>query len=112
MSGTEHSLSSIVTMMQVLANINGGSFGVGSKAIGLHLAPAADSIRSPPPPMLTARPASSKAGPSSGGRGAAGNGGRLQQVQGSRGVADEPASPAHRGGVDINYLRMHDVRLG
>ena len=96
---------------QVLANINGGSFGVGSKAIGLHLAPAAHRIRSPPPPMLAARLDISRAGPSSG-RGIAGNGGRPQQMQGGRGALEEPASPVHRGGVDINYLRMHDVRLG
>lgn len=23
----------------------------------------------------------------------------------------EPPSPAHRGGVDLAYLRMHDVRM-
>jgi hypothetical protein len=86
----------------VLASINGGSFGVGSKAIGLALAPAADRIRSPPPPMLAqSRPngASSRAAALGGGRG-----GRTQQ--------EEATSPAHRGGVDIAYLRMHDVRMG
>ena len=93
--------------LQVLASINGGSFGVGSKAIGLALAPAADRIRSPPPPMLA------QSHPSGGSRGAAlgGKGGRAQQAQG-KGVPEEGASPAHRGGVDITYLRMHDVRMG
>lgn len=92
--------------LQVLASINGGSFGVGSKAIGLSLAPAADRIRSPPPPMLAqSRPNGSSRAP------ALGRGGRAQQAQG-KGVPEEQASPAHRGGVDIGYLRMHDVRLG
>jgi hypothetical protein len=41
--------------------------------------------------------------------------GRLASAGGSGGGMgrgrDEPPSPVHRGGVDITYLRMHDVRL-
>ncbi|CAL8466179.1 g5715 [Coccomyxa elongata] len=117
--------------MQVLSNINSGTFAVTGKSIGLMLSPAAEKVRSPPPPILAGgaksgaspnlaqggRPGSAEPRPraveSPGGRGRFGAASR--RLAGSSGGTQnfaEPPSPVHRGGVDINYLRMHDVRLG
>lgn len=38
--------------LQVLSNINSGTFAVTGKSIGLMLSPAAEKVRSPPPPSL------------------------------------------------------------
>lgn len=38
--------------VQVLSNINSGTFAVTGKSIGLMLSPAAEKVRSPPPPIL------------------------------------------------------------
>lgn len=56
--------------MQLLANINSGTFAVTAKSIGLMLSPAAEKLRSPPPPSLAGGPTAT-AGVSPGRAGAA-----------------------------------------
>ncbi len=110
---------------QVLAALEGNAPGASARSVGLLLAPAADRARAVPPPMLVSGranpPKPLNHGAPGGGPGASGStaAGRGATARGTPGQADrnaaaweEPASPAHRGGIDINYLRLHDVRLG
>ena len=110
---------------QVLAALEGNAPGASARSVGLLLAPAADRARAVPPPMLvsgranppkTLKQGAPGGGPgafygSAAGRGATARGAAGQAGRGA-GAWEEPASPAHRGGIDINYLRLHDVRLG
>lgn len=66
---------------QVLSNINSGTFAVTGKSIGLMLSPAADKVRSPPPPSLAG--ASLSAGSNTGA--AARSGALPNQAQGRAG---------------------------
>ena len=89
---------------------------VNSRSMGLLLAPAAEKVRSPPPPALASASGSYSHRPGSGQeRAAAQIAGRAGRLAGSgahlTGPIIEPHSPAHRGGVDINYLRLHDLHL-
>ncbi len=103
--------------MQLLSDINAGGLVVNSRSMGLFLAPAAEKVRSPLPPVLaTAQPGAQLgfARPSSGQERESflGRAGRLA----GNGVSivdpiTQPQSPVHRGGVDINYLRLHDLHL-
>lgn len=100
--------------MQLLSDINSGGLVVNSRSMGLFLAPAAEKVRSPPPPALASKPATSRPG-SGQERAAATMAGRAGRLAGSGanlvGPSIDPQSPAHRGGVDINYLRLHDLHL-
>ena len=103
--------------MQLLGDINAGGLVVNSRSMGLFLAPAAEKVRPPPPQALATAPPGARPGfawPGSeqvrvvslGQMGRlAGNG--VSPV----GPTTEPQSPVHRGGVDINYLRLHDLHL-
>jgi len=99
---------SLSVHMQLLSDINSGGLVVNSRSMGLFLAPAAEKVRSPPPPELaSSRPGSRQPGIAHirGSGRLAGSGVNLT------GPSIEPQSPAHRGGVDINYLRLHDLHL-
>lgn len=91
---------------------------VSSRSMGLVLAPAVEKVRSPPAPALAAatppgaQPRSVQpsgreqaAVPQRAAGGLAGSGPVLL------GALHEPQSPVHRGGVDVNYLRLHDLHL-
>ena len=102
--------------VQLLSDINSGGLVVNSRSMGLFLAPAAEKVRSPPPPAIASAPGSYPFRPGSGQeRAAAQMAGRSGRLAGSgvnlTGPSMEPQSPAHRGGVDINYLRLHDLHL-
>ncbi|KAK9804391.1 hypothetical protein WJX72_010740 [[Myrmecia] bisecta] len=83
--------------MQALQSLNSGTFGTSSgKLMGLSLVPAAERRR-----LQAAPPARSAV-----------QAAMLQQQQ--RASAPQhsmPSSPAYRSGVDINYLRTHDVHV-
>ena len=99
---------------QLLSDLNAGGLVVNSRSMGLFLAPAADKMRSPPPPALASVPGSARPG-SGQERAAAQTAGRAGRLAGSGanfvGPSIDPQSPAHRGGIDINYLRLHDLHL-
>lgn len=85
----QHAVSPASSRLEVLDRISTGSFSATGRSLGLTLAPGADRVRAPPPPSM-----------------AGGFGGGLQ---GGHGHGSN--TPAHRGGVDINFLRTHDVSL-
>ena len=117
---------------QVLAALEGNAPGASARSVGLLLAPAAERARAVPPPMLVSgrgnppktlqsgrggepnAPGSFYSRAAGRGMGGTSSSSRAQAWQAGRGAAawEAPASPAHRGGIDINYLRLHDVRLG
>ena len=91
---------------------------VNSRSMGLVLAPAAEKVRSPPPPALAASVppgARPRSGQPSGRERAAlpprTAGGLAGSGPAPLGALHEPQSPVHRGGVDVNYLRLHDLHL-
>ena len=101
---------------QLLSDINSGGLVVNSRSMGLFLAPAAEKVRSPPPPALASAPGGYPLRPVPRQERAAarmtGPAGRLAGAGANlMGPSHEPQSPAHRGGVDINYLRLHDLHL-
>ena len=99
---------------QLLSDINSGGLVVNSRSMGLFLAPAAEKARSPLPPVLAGGPSGARIG-SGQERAAAQMAGPASRLAGSgaafKDSSLEPQSPAHRGGVDINYLRLHDLHL-
>ncbi len=102
--------------VQLLSDINSGGLVVNSRSMGLYLGPAAEKVRSPPPPALASAPGSFPHRPGSGQERApaqlAGRSGRLAGSGANlTGPSTEPQSPVHRGGVDISYLRLHDLHL-
>ena len=103
--------------MQLLSDINAGGLVVNSRSMGLFLAPAAEKVGSAPPPALAtappgARPGFARPGP---GQERGASLGRMGRLAGNGlspvGPTTEPQSPVHRGGVDISYLRLHDLHL-
>lgn len=100
--------------MQLLSVIDAGGLVVNSRSMGLFLAPAAEKVRAPPPPALAtsaagARPRSGQAFQERAAQ--LPRGGRLAGSSANLAGSPEPKSPMHRGGVDINYLRLHDLHL-
>ena len=77
--------------LEVLDRISTGNFAATGRALGLRLAPGTERVRAPPPPSLS---------------GVAGLGSGLRS-----GHAPAGGSPVHRGGVDLSFLRAHDVSL-
>ncbi len=91
-----HELHHILPL-QVLSNINSGTFAVTGKSIGLMLSPAAEKVRSPPPPILA---------------GGAKSGASPNLAQGRPGSAEQRlralGSPGGRGGFGAASRRYVD----